>query len=365
MHVVSVLDVMDVYQFSGDQTVKEIKSEDIWEFTTQNSISVYDTSHVLKTKDITATYANLAANDLQTKTLPRLVEVATNTKEAIIRYYSREIEKIQTKISEYEQKLDESPSYFKLVNKEKIRVQNIKNELGKKIAETDRNFDAYPVVELIGISLIVNPTKSEIKAKLERPGFIPKISDFSKLNQQYNTENSENTYRRLQQNPDEWVEYHKLYREARKEWKVVPYEEMIERIIEISPRLKVGDFGCGEAKIMEALGENRVFSCDHVAINDKVKSCDMKSVPLPNGSLDVVVFSLSLMGKNWVDYIVEANRCLWAGGHLLIAETTHALSEGRLSDLRQVIVNHNFEIIKEEQIDAFTFIKAKKLVNHY
>ena len=114
----------------------------------------------------------------------------------------------------------------------------------------------------------------------------------------------------MQENPEEWIEYHKLYREACKSWKVIPYEKMIEEIIEISPRLKVGDFGCGKAKIMEILGEDRVFNCDHVAINDKVTACDMKSVPLPDGSLDVVVFSLSLMGKNWPDYIVEARRCL-------------------------------------------------------
>ena len=135
---------------------------------------------------------------------------------------------------------------------------------------------------------------------------------------------------------------------------------MIEKIIEISPRLKVGDFGCGEAKIMEILGEDRVFSCDHVAINDKVTACDMKSVPLPDGSLDVVVFSLSLMGKNWPDYIVEARRCLWKGGALLIAETTNALTEGRLSDLHNVLRNQNFEIVKEEEIDVFRFIKAIK-----
>ena len=127
---------------------------------------------------------------------------------------------------------------------------------------------------MVGIALIVNYEGSEIKAKLERPGFIPKISDFSRLNQQ-NSENSETSNQRLRENPEEWIEYHRAYRE------VIPYEKMVDRIIEISPRLKVGDFGCGEARIMEKLGENRVFSCDHVAINDKVTACDMKSVPLP------------------------------------------------------------------------------------
>jgi SAM-dependent methyltransferase len=164
-------------------------------------------------------------------------------------------------------------------------------------------------------------------------------------------------------NPEEWVEYHRLYREARKDWKIVPYQKMIERIVEISPRLKVGDFGCGEAKIMEILGENRVFSCDHVAINDKVTACDMKSVPFRDGSFDVIVFYLSLMGKNWIDYILEARRCLWKGGSLLIAETTKALTEGRLSDLQNVLITQGFNIAKQENVDIFTFIEAIKTSN--
>ncbi len=65
-------------------------------------------------------------------------------------------------------------------------------------------------------------------------------------------------------------------------------ERMIERIEQISPRFKVGDFGCGEAKITEVLGNDRVYSCDHVALNEKVTACDMRSVPLLDGSLDVI-----------------------------------------------------------------------------
>jgi ribosomal RNA-processing protein 8 len=99
--------------------------------------------------------------------------------------------------------------------------------------------------------------------------------------------------------PKEWEEYHRQYREARKIWSIIPYEEIIKRIKKWSPRLQIGDFGCGEAKIMEAIGESRVYSFDHVAINDKVVACDMKKVPLADEALDVAIFSLSLMGKNW------------------------------------------------------------------
>ena len=120
-----------------------------------------------------------------------------------------------------------------------------------------------------------------------------------------------------------------------------------------------GDFGCGEAKIAETFG-SWVYSFDHVAINDKVKACDMKHTGLENGSLDIAVFSLSLMGKNWPEYITEAKRCLYTNGILMIAETTKSL-EGRLSHLRDEIIKQGFEIYSDEERGDFTFIEARKL----
>jgi hypothetical protein len=191
---------------------------------------------------------------------------------------------------------------------------------------------------------------------------IRKYGDFTRLNQQINSENSDTTHERLLKDPQAWEEYHRQYREARKTWHYTPYEEIIKRIKELSPRLQVGDFGCGEAKIMEDIGADRVRSFDHVAINDKVTTCDMKHVPLPDDALDVAVFSLSLMGKNWRDYIKEAKRCLAINGYLLIAETTKSLNEnGRLSTLRDVLKEEGFEIYQDQEHGDFSFIEAREL----
>lgn len=46
-------------------------------------------------------------------------------------------------------------------------------------------------------------------------------------------------------------------------------------------------------------------------------------------SLDVVIFSLSLIGKNWQEYIVEAKRCLSTRGSYFIVVTTIELNERR------------------------------------
>jgi ribosomal RNA-processing protein 8 len=76
--------------------------------------------------------------------------------------------------------------------------------------------------------------------------------------------------------------------------------------------LQIGDFGCGEAKILEAFGDKRVYSFEHVAINDKVTACVIKSVPLADEALNIAVFSLSLTGKNWDDWdMIKDKSRLW------------------------------------------------------
>lgn len=71
--------------------------------------------------------------------------------------------------------------------------------------------------------------------------------------------------------------------------------------------------GCGEATLAQQVPQSRVHSLDLVAANDLVTACDMAHTPLAAGSVDVVVFCLSLMGTNLKDFVTEANRILREG----------------------------------------------------
>jgi Hypothetical methyltransferase len=173
--------------------------------------------------------------------------------------------------------------------------------------------------------------------------------------------NLDSILHKVLKDPREWEEYHRQYREARKTWPIVPYEEIIKRIRQLSPRLLIGDFGCGEAKILEEFGEERVRSFDHVTINDNVTACDMAFTGLPDEAIDIAVFSLSLMGRNWPGYITEAKRCLATNGYLLIAEKTKAI-KGRLLKIKQVIEEEGFDIYNQEERGDFTFIEVRELV---
>lgn len=74
----------------------------------------------------------------------------------------------------------------------------------------------------------------------------------------------------------------------------------------------VADFGCGQAKIAQALDNERfkIFSFDLVSVNKFVTACDMAHTNLYNNSVDIVVFCLSLMSSNISDCVKEANRVL-------------------------------------------------------
>ena len=163
----------------------------------------------------------------------------------------------------------------------------------------------------------------------------------------------------MQDDPEEWVHYHTLYKQARQDWTVVPYEEMI-RWCQARPGYVIGDFGCGEAFIAEALADTAtVYSFDHVAINDHVTACDMSQVPLEDGELDVAIFSLSLMGNNFTDYLREAHRVLRLDGQLHIIESTNRFHdrEAFARDLAKL----GFDVISVQDMWKFTHIRAMKV----
>jgi ubiquinone/menaquinone biosynthesis C-methylase UbiE len=153
-------------------------------------------------------------------------------------------------------------------------------------------------------------------------------------------------------------QYHTLYQESRKNWSVIPYEEMI-RWCQQRSGYAIADFGCGEAKLAEAVSDRHtVYSFDHVAINNNVVACDMAHLPLNDEELDVAIFSLSLMGSNFTDYLREAHRTLKLDGQLHIIEATSRFSN--LAQFQTDLEALGFDVISVREIWKFTHIRAIK-----
>ena len=182
--------------------------------------------------------------------------------------------------------------------------------------------------------------------------------DFSRMNARWNTSYSQTNYERLQNNPEEWMQYHTLYQEARKTWSVLPYQESIKWLQKRSD-LVVGDFGCGEALISKALADKHTFhNFDFIAINNSVIECDVSQVPLEDNCLDVAIFNLSLIGLNSDDYIREAARTLKLDGQLWIYEVTSHFKN--LQEFISLIERSGFRIIDSNENWKFWHIRAIK-----
>ena len=75
----------------------------------------------------------------------------------------------------------------------------------------------------------------------------------------------------------------------------------------------VADMGCGNAILSKSIRQ-KVHSFDLKVLNENVTQCDMANTPLENSSVNVVVFSLSLINCQQLNlYIKEANRILKFG----------------------------------------------------
>ncbi len=212
-------------------------------------------------------------------------------------------------------------------------------------------------VQAITRQKIVIPLPEDDPADVQRRQH--RYGDFSNLNRLWNQSRSETTHQRLQANPEEWALYHTLYRESRKNWAIVPYEEMI-RWCQRRSGYTIGDFGCGEAKLAEAVSDRHtVYNFDHIAVNDKVIACDMAHVPLEDEALDVAIFSLSLMGSNFTDYLREAYRTLKLDGQLHIIEATSRF--GNLAQFQSDLKTLGFAVVSVQDMWKFTHIRAIKI----
>jgi len=183
--------------------------------------------------------------------------------------------------------------------------------------------------------------------------------DFATLNARWNNAYSSTTHNRLRNNPEEWCFYHTRMDELEANWQVNPREECIKHLkMNLPMGSVIADFGCGQAKLAEALKDiHTVHSYDHIAINRSVYACDMSDIPLDDNTLDAAVFSLSLMGTNLKDYILEAYRTLKLGGQLVIY---HPAQENNRDKFVDGLTQLGFAIVQSIEIYKWHYIWAIK-----
>lgn len=166
---------------------------------------------------------------------------------------------------------------------------------------------------------------------------------FRHLNETLYTTPSERAMELFTANPELFHEYHAGFSlQVKESWPSNPVDSYISAVrvrgaikpnnkgqlksgVEPLPRrphgtCTIADMGCGDAQFARALTPSakklnlKLLSYDLCESDQFITKADIASLPLENGSVDVTIFCLSLMGTNWVSFVEEAWRVLRGDG---------------------------------------------------
>ncbi|KAI9025774.1 methyltransferase-domain-containing protein [Phycomyces nitens] len=256
-----------------------------------------------------------------------------------------------------------------LANKTKASVENVEKPKSEKIVEKPKKVEKVkkaPIAKSMAPAQkagVVTPAAKDTKSTLTalQIKMKEKLSGarFRWLNEQLYTTKGDEAYELFQEKPELFDEYHEGFRHQVESWPVNPVDVITDQLREMPAGTVVADLGCGDAKIGHVLTEQKVLSFDLIAKNDKVIACDISKLPLPANFVDVVVFSLSLMGTNYLDFLKEAYRVLKVGGELKIAEVVSRFSD--VDSFIDLLENLGFEFIgKEDDNKMFVMMYFNK-----
>ncbi|OWB85550.1 hypothetical protein B5S33_g4219 [[Candida] boidinii] len=218
-------------------------------------------------------------------------------------------------------------------------------------------------------------------------------SRFRWINEQLYTITSQDAMDLIKEQPNLFDEYHNGFRSQVESWPENPVDNFVNKItnraktrivnapgglpgLPTTKEVVIADMGCGEAQLAYDIESflNKVKSTDNSTnskkngkkfnnkrnsinfknlqitvhsfdlkkINDKITVADIKNVPLADESCTIVIFCLSLMGTNFLDFIKEAYRILAPRGELWISEIKSRLSDTKGEEFIEILKKFGF-----------------------
>ncbi|KAI0971373.1 methyltransferase-domain-containing protein [Xylaria arbuscula] len=242
---------------------------------------------------------------------------------------------------------EEGSSETKKKNKKDRKSKGPKDHEGSSSLVPNPAVEAQAKAPTGPLTAKLTPLQAAMKEKLVS-------ARFRHLNETLYTRPSDEAFQLFHDSPEMFQEYHEGFRRQVNVWPENPVDGYIEYIrkrgqqrhlhkprpgqaahastpdayplVRTSGICTIADLGCGDAKLAAALQSEKkklhlnILSYDLQSPSPLVTKADIANLPLVDGSVDVVIFCLALMGTNWLDFIEEAYRILHWKGELWVAE---------------------------------------------
>jgi hypothetical protein len=167
-------------------------------------------------------------------------------------------------------------------------------------------------------------------------------SDYKITGRLWATQKSTTTHEKLQSNPAEWHAYHyarDISFQGYTDQSQIPRNRVIAHLAnKRKHRLRILDLGCGRNNIAQHYADvdkNHKFAIqgyDHVAEEGSgalVGNIADLAAQEEDESADICIYSQSLMGSDWRNYLTEGHRMLRYNGEFIISEHIKMLDDVR------------------------------------
>ncbi|KAK1252702.1 hypothetical protein MKX08_003889 [Trichoderma sp. CBMAI-0020] len=249
-----------------------------------------------------------------------------------------------------EKKDRENPNLQPVAKKNKKESQSNAQDDGATVESSESKSDAAAKPQQAAILPPAPPKLTPLQASMREKLISAR---FRHLNETLYTAPSEESFKLFQESPEMFDEYHEGFRRQVKVWPENPVDSFLNDIRTRAkirqphgkgkpnaPQVKlidshlprtastctIADLGCGDARLAESLQADKdklrldVRSFDLQSPSPLVTKADIANVPMEDGSVNVAIFCLALMGTNWLDFVDEAYRLLHWKGELWVAE---------------------------------------------
>lgn len=226
--------------------------------------------------------------------------------------------------------------------KKNKKNKDIENQAEKKDTAANPSKETTAALDSLApppaTSATLTPLQQAMRQKLVS-------SRFRHLNETLYTTDSSKAVELFNANPELFDEYHAGFsRQVKESWPSNPVDGYIQTVRRRAavpvprrgqkpqpnralpmPRrpngaCTIADLGCGDGQLARALTPSskrlnlRLNSYDLQSPDPLITKADISDLPMEDGSADVAIFCLSLMGTNWVSFVEEAWRVLRGDG---------------------------------------------------
>jgi hypothetical protein len=154
------------------------------------------------------------------------------------------------------------------------------------------------------------------------------------------TQKSTTTHEKLQSNPAEWHAYHAardISFQGYVDQSQIPRNRVIAHLNnKRKHRLRILDLGCGRNNIAQHYADEKKFTIqgyDHIADEGSgalIGNIADLAAQEEDESADICIYSQSLMGSDWRNYLTEGHRMLRYNGEFIISEHIKMLDDVRV-----------------------------------